>query len=275
MKTAGKLLVLTLAVVATPVLAGTLRCPPDSAKVGNACIDLYEASVWQIDPAKKALVKKVESGKVTLADLMTGGAMQLAPADTCSSNPSPYGPNFPDTGNWTPVLGSRPPSPGVYAVSIPGVLPSACITWFQANEACALSGKRLIRNGEWQRAAASTPDPGTDNGTTDCAVNSAGPVNTGSRSNCKSAWGAFDMVGNVEEWVEDWGDMPNGCTRWSAAFGSDLSCFGGAGGSDGNFPGAFVRGGFWLTGAGAGVFEVVSVGFPAASDSGVGFRCAR
>ena len=37
-------LVLTLAVVATPVLAGTLRCPPDSVKVGPTCVDKYEAS---------------------------------------------------------------------------------------------------------------------------------------------------------------------------------------------------------------------------------------
>ena len=51
--------------------AATLKCPPDSVKVGNVCIDLYEASVWQIAPSKAALVKKVQSGKVTLAELLT------------------------------------------------------------------------------------------------------------------------------------------------------------------------------------------------------------
>jgi len=54
------------------------------------------------------------------------------------------------------------------------VLPSGCITWFQANQACLLSGKRLLTNREWQGAAASTPDPGTDNGTTDCNISTAG-----------------------------------------------------------------------------------------------------
>src|SRR5262245_34515516 len=89
--------------VAAPAFAGTLKCPPDSVKVGDACIDLYEESVWQIPPFNTALVKKVQSGKATLADLTGGGATQVAPAGTCG--PSDYGINFPNTGNWIPVLG--------------------------------------------------------------------------------------------------------------------------------------------------------------------------
>jgi hypothetical protein len=197
---------------ATLAAAGTLKCPPDSVPVGNVCIDKYEASVWQIDPvANSKLVGKVLAGKATLADLTKGGATQLAPAETCNGDLA-YGSNFPISGNWTPLPGSNPPSPGIYAVSIPGVLPSGCATWFQADQACALSGKRLPRNGEWQRAAAGTPDPGTDNGTTDCNVSGGFPSNSGSRSNCKSLWGVFDMVGTVEEWVEEWGDVADGCT---------------------------------------------------------------
>ena len=176
-----------------PALAGTLKCPPDSVKVGNACIDLYEASVWQIALSNTALVQKVQAGTATLADLTGGGATQLSPSSSCRPV---YPANFPNDGNWTPVLGSSPPSPGVYAVSISGVHPSACVTWFQANQACLLSGKRLLTNHEWQGAAAGTPDPGTDNGTSDCNISAAGDaVNTGSRSNCKSSWGVFDMVG--------------------------------------------------------------------------------
>src|SRR5439155_11489229 len=154
-----------------PALAGTLKCPPDSVKVGNACIDLYEASVWQIALSNTALVQKVQAGTATLADLTGGGATQLSPSSSCSPV---YPANFPNDGNWTPVLGSSPPSPGVYAVSISGVHPSACVTWFQANQACLLSGKRLLTNHEWQGAAAGTPDPGTDNGTSDCNISAAG-----------------------------------------------------------------------------------------------------
>jgi len=272
-------------VVAVPAGAATLRCPPDSVKVGDACIDLYEESVWQIPPSNTALVKRVLSGRATLSDLTSGGATQLSLATTCTHG---FPANFPKDGNWTPVPGSSPPSPGVYAVSIPGVPPSACITWFQAAQACAASGKRLVRNEEWQRAAAGTPDPGNaDDGTTTCATNSANPANTGSRSSCKSSWGTFDMVGNVDEWVADWSDLANNCANWTThtpvvgvpLAGNDVSCFGGDGSSSangfGNLPGALVRGGSRFDGAGAGVFAVHSVFDPPSSNLSIGFRCAR
>jgi formylglycine-generating enzyme required for sulfatase activity len=264
---------------AGPVGAGKLKCPPDSVGIGNVCIDLYEASVWQIAPSNTKLVKKVQDGKATLADLTGGGATQLSPSPSCSPS---FPANFPRDGNWTPVPGSSPPSPGVYAVSVPGVLPNACVSWFQANQACLLSGKRLLTNREWQGAAAGTPDPGTDNLTTDCAVNSPGPVNTGSRSNCKSSWGVFDMVGNVDEWVADWADRANvGCTDWTSVTGiagGDLSCFGGNGSGQLNInqiPAALSRGGLWTDGANAGVFAVNASGHPSSDSINGGFRCAR
>jgi len=275
---AGAILCLAAALQAN---ATTLRCPPDSVKVGNTCVDTYEASLWQIDPTNTTLVRKVQSGRVTLADLAAGGAVPLS---LSACNAMDVLTNFPRTGNWMPVPGSNPPSPGIYAVSVAGVQPSRCITWFQANQACLLSGKRLVTNREWQGAAAGTPDPGAaDDHSTTCVTTGVGPADTGSRSGCKSVWGAFDMIGNMDEWVADWGDRSVSCTSWPASLGGDVSCVGGPGttGNLGeesgtlNLPGAFSRGGGFSDGAGAGVFAVNSGVDPSQRSPAIGFRCAR
>ena len=268
-------LVAGLLLAAVPASAWRLiRCAPDSVKVGNVCVDRYEESVWQIPLENTLLLRLVRAGKATLADLTAGGATQLSPSPSCSPG---YPANFPQSGQWTPVLGSNPPSPGVFAVSIPGVFPSACISWFAAAQACRLSDKRLITNLEWQDAAAGTPDPGTDDGTTDCDVNSPGPVSAGSRSKCKSSWGAFDMVGNLDEWLAEWVNNSEGfCTDSTTAFGfgtSDFVCFSGDGSS--HIPAPLRRGGFWFGPLGSGVFAHGSNVKPSESFNFTGFRCVR
>ncbi|MBI3610177.1 MAG: SUMF1/EgtB/PvdO family nonheme iron enzyme [Nitrospirae bacterium] len=219
-------------------------------KVGPLCVDKYEASVWS-----------VFDGTGTAYGVFTG---QTA-----------YPGTFPANGNWTTA---------VYAVSEPGVLPSTSVTWFQAQQACALSGKRLLTNAEWQMAAAGTPDPGTDNGTTDCVVSSAGPANTGARSSCVSNWGVNDMVGNVWEWVADW--MQGNTNPWAPSTGTAGASYGadwmyctnpataqGAGST--NFPTALIRGGYWGNDSDAGVFALIADNGPSHSSFNIGFRCAR
>ena len=136
-------------------------CPADMVAVGPLCVDTYEASVWG-DPE--------------------GTETQYGVTDDYPCD---------DTGNGCKDM--------IYAVSRKDALPSILITWFQAQQACVNAGKRLLRNAEWQAAAAGTPDPGATPGGEDCNTMSAGPEGTGSRENCISDWGAFDMVGNV--WI--------------------------------------------------------------------------
>jgi formylglycine-generating enzyme required for sulfatase activity len=268
----GVLLVVAAA-AGSAAAAGPKKCPPDAVRVGPVCIDKYEGSVWRIPPANKKLVAKVQKGSATLEDLTKGGAEQLG----CGLPPFSLGDFpaiFPNSGNWRPEDGSRPPSPGVYAASVAGVIPSTCLSWFQAEQACALSGKRLITNQEWQRAAAGTIDPGAgDDGESTCVTNDATekPALTGARVACVSNWGAHDMVGNVWEWTADWDELPAmPCTSWVAG---DWGCLGGTG-SVSDDPAAVIRGGYWPDGTFAGVFATWAVRADIPFDS-VGFRCAR
>jgi formylglycine-generating enzyme required for sulfatase activity len=260
--------------------APTSGCTPDSVKVGSVCVDKYEASVWNIPnptTANATVVKHVLDGTVTQNELQNAGATLLAPAKkpapggppNCTGTGSEYGPSFRQDGNWTAIPGSNPPTPGIYAVSIPGVLPSACLSWFQAAQACAISGKRLPTNQEWQLAAAGTPDT-----TTDCNEASGMPSTTGALPNCRSAWGTFDMVGNVAEWVAEWVPLSTDCPGWGP-FSGDMMCLAGAATITG--PGALMRGGSCCApGNDPGVLAVDGGVSPInAINFDFGFRCAR
>ena len=175
------------------------------------------------DAANKALVNKMKKGTAMLANLTAGGATEISVGLSCAPS---FPATFPENGQWTAPL---------YAVSIPGVQPTACVTWFQAQQACGNSRKRLPSNAEWQLAVAGTPDPGPDNGTTDRnSGNVLDTVNTGSRSSCKSSYGAYDMVGNVAEWVADWAPLSTTSFRghvWKVDFLAALGATASAGSS--------------------------------------------
>jgi formylglycine-generating enzyme required for sulfatase activity len=177
------------------------------------------------------------------------------------------------------------------------VSPATNVTWFQAQQACALSGKRLLTNAEWQMAASGTPDPGLGgNGMTTCNTNSTGRLPTGSAPACVSNWGVADMVGNLNEWVSDWTHGPGGVTagsigtawnpdtftRATPEYGSDQ-----VGGINDAFhdhspqaainplPAAIYRGGMWGNEERAGVFMLQATLTPSSRNNALGFRCAR
>jgi hypothetical protein len=238
------------------------RCGPDAVVAGTVCLDRYEASVWRVPSpttTNAILVQKIQLGLATRADLTAGGATQLG---TAGDDYAPCTKNGQNCAN------------DIYAVSLPSVIPSAFITWFQAQEACANAGKRLPTSAEWQVGANGTPDPGPDNGTTDCNTSSDGSASlTGARSSCVSARGAFDMVGNLAEFVADWVPAPTMCPGW-ASFSNDDMCLAGAS-TISNSPGALVRGGAFAAIGGALAGPLAVHPFPPFRAAIFrGFRCA-
>lgn len=200
---------------------------------GAVCIDKYEASVWSSP---------------------TGGFQYGTTSD-----------NYPCEDNGQNCT-------NIYARSVPGVTPSLYITYFQAQQALANSGKRLPTNAEWQQAVAGTPDT-IDDELHSCNTLSFVIVKTGSRSACVSRFGAMDMVGNAEEWVADWVPFPatGGCPGWGA-FSNDQMCLFGTSTATG--PGAPLRGGYPVLGPESGPFQI-EVHLPQASNNQIGFRGVR
>ncbi|MFO0761079.1 MAG: SUMF1/EgtB/PvdO family nonheme iron enzyme [Byssovorax sp.] len=251
-----------------PFVAGSILCKKgddEVVKVGTGAsafwIDRYEASIW------------------TMA---VGGAQEFSMQDDSS-------PDFPKNGQ---VLVSR------FARSVAGVTPSRFLTWFQAVEACAASGKRLPGRQEWLRAARGTRDPAMDNdGTTNARCNTVssvlGPRNTGVGvgaavdASCVSDWGVQDMIGNLWEWTDEWyagladaSGTYSGTSTWG-----DASLYHGDGtwniagkacqnvGCPTNLPAAGLRGGSWATGPLSGIFTLSLYTTPAYWDMYVGLRC--
>jgi formylglycine-generating enzyme required for sulfatase activity len=206
------------------------------------------------------LVRKIQLGKATQADLTAGGATQLG-----------------TVGDYAPCTkNGQNCANDIYALSLPSEIPSRRITWFQAQEACANAGKRLPTNAEWQVGANGTPDPGPDNGTTDCNSATGAVSLTGARSSCVSARGAFDMVGNLAEWVADWVPLSTACPGWGG-FSDDSMCLAGAN-ETATSPGALLRGGSFAVFFGAttaGPLTVNGSFAPSGSTLFIGFRCVR
>ena len=219
---------------------------------------------------------------------------------------------LPLSGQWwtrTP----RPGQPPAYALSRAGALPARWITWFQAQEACRASGKRLPTGEEWLTAVQGTPDPasGNDGNASDNhGCNTQSPTGVRVRptqgSDCQSVWGAQDMIGNVWEWTAEWyagagsglsidfsgvqltdggvrpalssGLVLYGITNWPDSNGdATWNVNGYVNRSNGtNIPGlpaAAVRGGSWADGTRAGILAFDLEDAPSARSQSGGFRC--
>lgn len=218
---------------------------------------------------------------------------------TCDGAGTPYGQTtdnypsaFPDNGNWTAKY---------YACSINGVIPSANMTWFQAQQACINAGKHLCTNGEWQAAAAGTHDPGSNDGSKSAKCNTSTTTksarytgkalsNPPSTTDCVSNHGAEDMIGNLWEWVDLWGQAGKVNTNFSSGTTATpwRSSYGDGGDKTWNLngeafdhpfitgmPAAAIRGGDWQYGTGAGVFAMGLNSGPSLDAGYYGARCCR
>jgi formylglycine-generating enzyme required for sulfatase activity len=154
----------------------------------------------------------------------------------------------------------------IYARSVAGVTPARFITYFQAQQALANSGKRLPTNAEWQAAVAGTPDSDA------CNVSTGAVQNTGANAGCVSRFGANDMVGSLWEWVGDWDEEADGCV--TNTIGSDVTCYGDSAPPT-RLPGALLRGGYFGAGTRAGPFAVDAGVQPNVFRRAIGFRGAR
>ena len=249
-------------------------CPSEMVPVADFCVDRHESSIWS-EPN------------------CTGVQYGLAVED--------FPKTFPANGAYSEPL---------YACSLPEVMPSREMTWFQAHAACAASGKRLCTNAEWQLAALGTHDPGAHSGFDDARCNTlndspqfdgaretgmAGDT-PGGEDGCVSIFGVEDAIGNVWEWTADWTQAGVG---WMQEPGLSTDPWPGGFGSDGTWnvngkttdnregrarheivwydgmPAVFIRGGNWENGEMAGSYAVWLGDNPTVANWILGARCCR
>jgi hypothetical protein len=171
--------------------------------------------------------------------------------------------------------------------SKPDVLPWRFVTRDQAMQLCARSGKRLPTSVEWY-----TTLLGSANVEKECNVLSKKVSKTGEFTGCVSPGGAYDLVGNVWEWVSD--DVINGVYNGNslppAGYVAQVDSSGVATlisqepqdvfGKDyfwSRNEGAFgiIRGGYYDSGTDGGIFTVHADTPPTTAGTGIGFRCLK
>jgi hypothetical protein len=213
-----------------PILEAAIRCPPDMVAVaGRVCVDRYEASLVSRDtgadlspyyPPSQALA-------ASLFEIWSSSREASAPGTLARILPIP------------PLPEGMAASFFPRAISEPGRVPNGYTSGAHAAQACLAAGKRLCSEAEWVtacRGEAQTPFPyGAAYRQDACNVfreehpahvlhgtfsmNHLDPRlnqvevrgrpllrRTGDTPSCASRWGddtIFDMVGNVDEWIDD------------------------------------------------------------------------
>jgi sulfatase modifying factor 1 len=210
-----------------PALSGpsTLgRCGADMVDVGGRfCIDRYEASLVDVRLAR------------AISPYFAPRRHDVRSAfDAFVGAPRPGAPELPHPPVWELEETFEPK-----AVSVPGVPPNGYVSGLLAKVACLNAGKRLCTAAEWVTACRGERNRQFPYGASyeagacnvyreahpasviwgnasrnhldprlNLVASDAGPLlrHTGETTRCRSDWGpdgAFDMVGNLDEWVDE------------------------------------------------------------------------
>ena len=112
---------------------------------------------------------------------------------------------------WERVTGSRP------SVLRDPLLPVVKVNWEEAGRYCRAIGMRLPTEAEWEYAARANNPTARYGELDDIAWNrgNSGDQAHAVKGKLPNAWGLYDTLGNVEEWVADWYD--ESCYQWSEA----------------------------------------------------------
>lgn len=166
-------------------------------------------------------------------------------------------------------------------------IPWRFITRDQAMQMCARSGKRLPSSEEWYALSL-----GMANVEKNCNVTSKNVSKSGTFADCRAPSGAYDLVGNVWEWVSD--DVINGNYKNaqipSTGYVAQVDSTGMAtvvsqeaqelfekdyfwSRSDGAY--GVIRGGYYDSGSDGGLYAVHADTPPTTAGTGIGFRCVK
>lgn len=173
------------------------------------------------------------------------------------------------------------------AVSVDDVDPWRFVTREQAQTACMKAGKRLPKSDEWYLLSVGTPDNRSL-----CNIDSSGVFKTGKNTDCRSAVGVYDAIGNAWEWTID--DVIEGQfqgrTLPDSGYVTQVDAQGVATLTSGNESdlfykdyfwsskqGAFgiLRGGFYGSQFDAGIYAVHAETLPTTAGTAIGFRCVK
>jgi hypothetical protein len=207
----------------TPPLVSS-GCPPEMVSIrGQFCIDRYEASL--VDAHERALSPYYPPSHDELLHVLSV-FRNVTPRRAAPRLPLP--PDFSQTESFEPR-----------ARSAPAMIPSGYMSGVVARRACDNAGKRLCKPDEWTMACKgqrATKFPYGDSYAEgvcnvfreahpavvlygdasknhldprlNLAEGAQGPLlrKTGATRECRSEWGpdaVYDMVGNLDEWVDD------------------------------------------------------------------------